>query len=58
MSKETILDWIIIKFANVALLLSASALLYFIVYSVPMNDLHSLYIQGDIIFTMLNPSLV
>ncbi|TDN47799.1 hypothetical protein EC843_11422 [Buttiauxella sp. JUb87] len=28
MSKETILRWIIIKFANVALLLSASALLF------------------------------
>ena len=49
MSKQITLQWIIIKTSSIAMLLSASTLLYFIIYSVPMNDLHSLYIQGDII---------
>ena len=49
MIKDTVLQWIIIKGASIAMLLSASILLYFIIYFSPMNDLHSLYIQGNII---------
>ncbi|MFP2517091.1 DUF1240 domain-containing protein [Buttiauxella agrestis] len=49
MSRETILEWLLYRGAAVVLIAIMSAVLYFIFFSVPMYDLHSLYMHDEII---------
>ncbi|MCS3604876.1 MULTISPECIES: DUF1240 domain-containing protein [Buttiauxella] len=49
MNRETILEWLLYRGAAVVLILIMYALLYFILYSVPMYDLRSLLLHNEII---------
>ncbi|MFP2517090.1 hypothetical protein [Buttiauxella agrestis] len=49
MNRETILEWLLYRGAAVVMIAIMSAILYFIFFSVPMYDLHSLYMHDEII---------
>ncbi|WP_183272252.1 DUF1240 domain-containing protein [Buttiauxella sp. A111] len=49
MNREYLLQWIVVKGVSLILISIISSLLYFIIYSVPMCDLRSLYANDDII---------
>ena len=49
MTKDTFLQWVIIKAVSLASIGIMTTILYFMLFSVPMHDLHSLYIHGDVI---------
>ncbi|MGB7802632.1 hypothetical protein [Buttiauxella sp.] len=49
MSRQTILEWLLYRGAAVIIIAIMSAILYFIFYSTPMDDLRSLYMHDDII---------
>jgi len=49
MNRDTILQWLLYRSAAVLLILMMYALLYFILFSVPMYDLLSLLLHDDII---------
>lgn len=49
MNKHTILQWVMYKCAAIFLIVVFFTLLYFTIFSIPMHDLHSLYIHDEII---------
>ncbi|BCG11262.1 MULTISPECIES: hypothetical protein [Buttiauxella] len=49
MNRETILEWLLYRGAAVVMIAIMSVILYFIFFSVPMYDLHSLYMHDEII---------